>query len=646
MKNKTFYVTTPIYYPSDKLHIGHALTTTMADALARYHRMRGYDVMFLTGSDEHGQKIQRRAAEAGLSPQEFVDRIVVSFRQLWAELQISYDDFIRTTEPRHKAVVQELFRRIYENGDIYISEYEGWYCTPCETFWTERQVPDRICPNPDCKRPVELVKEESYFFRMSKYADRLLEHIHSNPNFIMPLSRRNEMVNFIKSGLEDLCISRTTFNWGIPVPLKESHVIYVWFDALTNYISALDPWGASPAKFERYWPAVHLVGKDIVRFHTVIWPIMLMAAGLPVPKTVFGHGWLLIDGGKMSKSKGNVIDPVVLIQRYGVDAVRYFLLREMPYGADGYYSEEALVNRINVDLANDFGNLLSRTTAMLDKFCGGIIPSPGNNDELGNQLANLGKEVPREVENALAEYNFGQALAAIWKLINRANKYIEETSPWALAKDPATRPRLMNVMYNLAETIRVAGVMLAPFMPLTPPKVWAQLGISHLKELHTWESIQNWGQIKPGVSIKRGEPIFPRIEFKEEVAIPPAKEESSLPEEAQIAGREEGLIEIQDFTKVDLRVAEVISAERVEKADKLLKLNLQVGIETRTVVAGIAQYYQPEDLVGKKLVLVANLKPAKLRGIASQGMILAASVDEKLTLVTVDKDIESGAKVR
>lgn len=648
MPEKAFYVTTPIYYPSDRLHIGHALTTTMADTLARYHRMRGYDVWFLTGSDEHGQKIERKAKEAGVTPKEYVDRIVASFQHLWKMLNISYDDFIRTTEPRHQEVVQELFRRIYNNGDIYKSEYEGWYCTPCETFWTERQVPDRLCANPDCRRPVELVKEESYFFRMSKYADRLLRHIEENPEFIQPVTRKNEMVSFIKSGLEDLCVSRTTFDWGIPVPIDEKHVIYVWFDALTNYVSALDPWGKDDSKFKKFWPVVtHLVGKDIVRFHTVIWPIMLMAAGLEPPKRVFGHGWLLVEGGKMSKSKGNVVDPLVLIDRYGADAIRYFLLREMPYGADGYYSEDALITRTNTDLANDFGNLLSRTTAMLEKFCGGVIPEPGDPDSLDRELMALAGQVPGEVERAIAEFQFSQALAAIWRLVNRANKYIEETAPWGLAKDPARRGRLHTVLYNLAEAMRIATVLVTPFMPATPPRVWAQLGLTGKEEVQTWDSACTWGGIPVGTRLQRGEPIFPRIEIKDDepagaAPAPPAEDKA----EAQAVVEEAELIGIDDFARVDLRVAEVLAAEKVEKADKLLKLTLRVGEEERTVVAGIAQYYTPDEMVGKKIVVVANLKPAKLRGITSQGMLLAASVDGRLSVLTVDRDIDSGAKVK
>ncbi|KKM12879.1 methionyl-tRNA synthetase [Clostridiales bacterium PH28_bin88] len=648
MPEKAFYVTTPIYYPSDRLHIGHALTTTMADTLARYHRMRGYDVWFLTGSDEHGQKIERKAKEAGVTPKEYVDRIVAGFQHLWKMLNISYDDFIRTTEPRHQEVVQELFRRIYNNGDIYKSEYEGWYCTPCETFWTERQAPDRLCANPDCRRPVELVKEESYFFRMSKYADRLLRHIEENPEFIQPVTRKNEMVSFIKSGLEDLCVSRTTFDWGIPVPIDEKHVIYVWFDALTNYVSALDPWGKDDSKFKKFWPVVtHLVGKDIVRFHTVIWPIMLMAAGLEPPKRVFGHGWLLVEGGKMSKSKGNVVDPLVLIDRYGADAIRYFLLREMPYGADGYYSEDALITRTNTDLANDFGNLLSRTTAMLEKFCGGVIPEPGDPDSLDRELMALAGQVPGEVERAIPEFQFSQALAAIWRLVNRANKYIEETAPWGLARDPARRGRLNTVLYNLAEAMRIAAVLVTPFMPDTPPRVWAQLGLTGKEEAQTWDSACTWGGIPVGARLQRGEPIFPRIEFKDDEpagAAPPQVVDAKA--EVQPKGEEAELIGIEDFARVDLRVAEVLAAEKVEKADKLLKLTLRVGEEERTVVAGIAQHYTPDEIVGKKIVVVANLKPAKLRGITSQGMLLAASVDGRLSVLTVDRDIDSGARVK
>lgn len=653
MADKVFYITTPIYYPSDKLHIGHALTTTMADSLARYKKMQGYDVFFLTGSDEHGQKIERRAKEAGLAPLAFVDRIVESFKNLWKVLDIEYSDFIRTSEKRHQKVVQALFKKIYDQGDIYKSEYEGWYCTPCETFWTERQLSDGMCP--DCGRPVELLKEESYFFRMSKYADRLVEYIETHPDFIQPVTRKNEMLAFIKQGLEDLCISRTTFNWGIPVPIDEKHVIYVWFDALTNYISALGYGTEDASLFEKYWPhAVHLVGKDIMRFHTIIWPIILMAAGIELPKKVFGHGWLLVDGSKMSKSKGNVVDPLVLVDQYGTDAIRYFLLREMPYGSDGYYSDEALILRINTDLANDYGNLLSRTTSMLNKFCQGIIPEPGQAEPLDEELKVIARGLPKQVDDALNNFEFSAALSQIWKLINKANKYIEETAPWALAKDPAKIKRLHTVMYNLVEAIRISTVYISPFMPNTPAKVWAQLGLSDHPEAHTWESILNWGGTPTGIKINRGEPIFPRIEESKEVAIEatPKQEETKKVEEIkqaeQVQANEElaNVITIDDFAKVELRVAEVVEAKKVEKADKLLELKVRIGEEERTIVAGIALHYTPEELVGKKIVIVYNLKPAKLRGITSQGMLLAASEGDKLGVLTVDKDIPSGAKVK
>ncbi|MEL7564591.1 MAG: methionine--tRNA ligase [Dehalobacterium sp.] len=651
MTKKSFYITTPIYYPSGNLHIGHAYTTVAADALARYKRMQGYDVWFLTGTDEHGQKIERKAKSEGKQPLEFVDDIVSGIRNLWDKMLITHDDFIRTSEERHKKVVQEIFKKIYDQGDIYKSEYAGWYCTPCETFFTERQLAEnRTCP--DCGRSVEMVKEESYFFKMSKYADRWLQYIEDNPDFIQPATRKNEMVNFVKQGLEDLCVSRTTFSWGIPVPINDKHVIYVWFDALTNYISALGYGTENDALFKKFWPAdVHLVGKDIMRFHTIIWPIILMAAGIEIPKKVFGHGWVLLAEGKMSKSKGNVIDPLVLIDKYGVDAIRYFLLREVPFGQDGYYSEEALVNRINIDVANDFGNLLSRTTAMINKFLGGTVAAPGEGTEFDQELIDLAKTAPGQVEELMDKLEFSDALAVIWKVVNKANKYIDDAAPWSLNKDPNGREKLGTVLYNMVEVLRLTTIMCSPFMPLLPEKVWSQLGIERQKEIQGWNSLI-WGRFPAGTAINRGEPIFPRIDLKELEKQEDTKEETVAKEaeqEAKSTEKQEEPFEailpeitIEDFAKIDFRVAEVLSCEKVEKADKLLKLSVKVGDEVRTVVSGIAKYYLPDEIVGKKVVLVANLKPAKLRGIESRGMILAASHGGKLEVLTIDSVLPGG----
>ncbi len=510
---KTFYITTPIYYPSDNLHIGHAYTTVAADTFARFKRLTGYDVWFLTGTDEHGQKIERAAQANNKTPKEFVDNIVEGIKNLWDKLEISNDDFIRTTEERHKKVVTKIFEKLYHQGDIYKASYEGWYCTPCEAFWAESRLEDGNCP--DCKRPVELLKEESYFFKISKYAGRLLKHIEDNPQFIMPVARRNEMISFIKSGLEDLCVSRTTFDWGIKVPFDPNHVVYVWVDALTNYISALGYGTENDELYNKFWPAdIHLVGKDIVRFHTVIWPCILMAAGLPLPKQVVGHGWLLLDNGKMSKSKGNVVDPLVLIDKYGVDAVRYYLLRELAFGNDGLYSEDALINRINKDLANDLGNLVSRTLGMADKYFKGVLKSPGPVEGPDSELIGLAAETPAAVEKAVDNRDLSGALAALWKLVSRANKYVDDTTPWVLAKDPEAKGRLNTVLYNLAESIRFITIISIPFMPKMAQKVWELLGIADRTDLHTWESLV-WGRLPSGVTLKRGEPLFPRIDINE-----------------------------------------------------------------------------------------------------------------------------------
>ncbi len=645
-KDTTFYITTPIYYPSSKLHIGHSYTTVAADAIARFKRLTGYEVWFLTGTDEHGQKIQRQAEADGKQPQQFVDEVVEGIKELWSVLDISHNDFIRTTEDRHKEVVQKIFNQFYENGDIYKGKYEGWYCTPCESFWLERQLEEGKCP--DCGREVEMVSEENYFFRLSKYADRLWEHIENNPEFIQPVSRKNEMIkNFLEPGLEDLCVSRTTFDWGIQVPFDQDHVIYVWLDALSNYITALGYLSDDDNKFQRYWPAdVHLMAKEIVRFHAIYWPIFLMALDLPLPKSVFGHGWLMLNEGKMSKSKGNVVDPIVLANRYSTDAIRYYLLREIPFGADGVFTIESLVQRINYDLANDLGNLVSRTLTMIERYFDGYLPTPEVAANEDDKLKEVALQAPARMESSMNDLQISVALGELWELVRQCNRYIDQNAPWDLAKngDENSQGRLQTVMYNLAEGIRFISVLLQPFMPKTSESIWSQLNISEAKKLQTWESIANWGGLQAGQMVKREEDLFPRLNLNKELNWSSGGDEKEKDTDSE---KQQDLINIKEFNKVEMRTGKVISAEPVPKADKLLCVKVKLGEdEVKQVVAGIALSYSPEDIIGKDVIVVTNLQPTKMKGVLSEGMLLAATDEAgNLSLVTLDTDLPPGSKV-
>lgn len=655
MEKKKFYITTPIYYPSGKWHIGTCYTTIICDALARYKRMQGYDVFYLTGTDEHGQKIQKVAASNGVEVKKYIDGVVDELKRLWKLLDISYDKFIRTTDEEHEKAVQKIFNKLYEKGDIYKSAYEGWYCTPCEAFWTKTQLVDGKCP--DCGREVELTKEESYFFRLSKYQDRIQKLIEDDKEFLQPVTRQNEMLNnFIKPGLQDLCVSRTSFDWGIKVPFDAKHVIYVWIDALTNYITALGYTGDNDELFKKYWPAdVHMMGKEIIRFHSIIWPAILMALDLPLPKKVYGHGWLMFNNDKMSKSKGNIVDPFILCERYGVDALRYYMLREVPFGQDGNFTNEIFLKLRNSDLANDLGNLVSRVTAMVSQYFDGVIPAPTDSQEVDRQLIDMAEKMYPSVTSYMDEMRAPEALETVFKVIQRANKYIDECTPWILAKTDEGKERLKTVLYNLCESIRMSAVILQPFLTQTPSKIFAKLGIGEDMGLTGFDSLQKFGAKIDGLKVDKGEQLFQRIDIAKELKVMDDILEEQL-KKAKQAKKEEKKVEntvtieqigIEDFAKVQLKVGKVLECKKVEKADKLLCSQIDVGEETpRTIVSGIAKYYTPEEMVGKQVIVVTNLKPAKLRGIESQGMILCAEDENgELALITPSKSVKAGSEV-